>query len=87
MVVGQVDGAGAELDVFRVVEQPGDEQQGRCDRLGGVRQMLAEEAFDETETVGHQGQLAVLLERLCQITADRMDRHGEEAKLHEQHSL
>ena len=44
--------------------------------------MLADIAFGEAQPVGEQHELAVLLERLGELPAGRMDGHGEEAELH-----
>ena len=82
MVVRHVDGAAAEPDLLRLVQEPRHEDQGRRDRLGGVGHMLADEPFDEAELVREDGHLAVFLQRLAELPPDRMDRHCEEAELH-----
>jgi hypothetical protein len=87
MVVGQVDRARAELDVLGLVEKPGNEDQGGRDRFRRIGHVLAEVPFDEAQAIRNEREFAILLERLGQRAIDRMDRHREEAKLHERHSL
>src|SRR4030088_45686 len=48
--------------------------------------MLADIAFDVAEFVRQDKGFAVLPQRLPPILAQRMDRHGEEAKFHASHS-
>ena len=45
--------------------------------------VLADIAFDEAELVGQDEGLAVLAQRCPPVLVQRMDRHGEEAELHE----
>jgi hypothetical protein len=49
--------------------------------------VLADIALGEAEPVGDEGELAVLLQRLGEASAHRMDRHREEAELHGHSSL
>ena len=64
------------------VDQAGDEHRAGGDVLGAVGGVLADIAFDEAELVGEDESLAILAQRLPPVLVQRMDRHREEAKLH-----
>ena len=78
----EVHGAAAQLDLARIARQRRDEDQARGDGFGEVGDVLADEGFLEAELLGEQHRLAVLFQRLAPVAADRVQRHGEVAKLH-----
>jgi len=82
MCVRHVDGAGAEPDLFGRGGEPGDESDAGGDVLGLVGNVLADIGLAEPEFISQQERLAVLVERLPPILAERMDRHGKEPELH-----
>jgi len=83
MIVRHVDRAGTELDALRRLDQRADEHRARRDVLGAIGVMLADIAFDIAELVRKDERLAILAQRLSPVLLDRMDRHGEEAELHQ----
>ena len=54
MAVRQVDGAGAEADLPRLVGKAGDEGQRGGDGLGQIRHVLADESFGKAQLVRQQ---------------------------------
>ena len=83
MVVGHVDGPGAQLHALGGIHQRRQEQGGRGDvlfRIGGV---LAHVAFGIAEFVGQDEGLPVFAQGLLPILADRVHGHGEKAEFHE----
>src|SRR3954453_18102238 len=82
MIVRHVDGAGAEFDALRRLDQRANKHHARRDVLGAVGVMLADIAFDVAELVGEDERLAILAQRNAPVLLDRMDRHGEEAEVH-----
>ena len=82
MGMGQVGGAGAELDPVGRVDQRRQEQHRAGDVLGGVGQVLADERIVIAEPVAQHDRLAILLERLGVVGVQRMHGHREIAETH-----
>ncbi len=82
MRVRHIDGAGAELDLFRGGGEPGDKGDAGGDVLGFVGDVLADIGLGEAQLVREQERFAVLLQRQPPILVERMDRHGKEPELH-----
>ena len=80
--VGEVRGAGRELDLLRFRNQRGVEHHAVGDGLAGVGQMLTHEGIVEAELVGQDDGLAVLLQRVGPVPVHRVNRHGEVAQSH-----
>ncbi len=80
--MGEVRGAGGELDPRRRRDQRGVEHHAVGDGLAGVGEVLAHEGVVETELVGQDDGLAVLLERLGPVAVHGVHRHGEVAQPH-----
>src|SRR3954462_11968442 len=78
----KVRGAGAELDGLRLAEHRGEENEAVGDVLLGIGEMLANKGVVETQAIGEDDRLAILLQRDRRIARSRMQRHGEEAKSH-----
>ena len=64
-----------------------EKRQRRSDRFRGRRKVLAEPRLGETQPVGQQHRLPVLLERVRQQTVGRVEWHGEHSELHESSSM
>ena len=82
MLLRQVAGAGAELDLLGGMDQRGEEQERVGDVLGPVGQVLADEHVVEAELVGEDDRLAVFPQRDGRVPVQRMHRHHEYAELH-----
>jgi hypothetical protein len=80
--VGEVRGAGRELDPLRLRDQRGMEHHAVGDVLAGIGEMLAHEGVVESELVGEDDGLAILLQRLGPFPVHGMNRHGEVAQSH-----
>src|SRR5438045_914832 len=82
VTMGEVAGAGAELDRRRLGDQRGEEDEAAGDVLASVGQVLADEGVVEAEPVSEDYCCAILLQRLRRIALRRVQRHGEVAELH-----
>ena len=80
--IGQVEGAGAELDIAGFRNQAGQENHRRGDALGGIGDMLADECLRKSESIGQDDRLTILLQGLGNVAAGWVHRHHEHAVFH-----
>ena len=83
VLLREVRGAGAELDLFGLGDQRRQEHQAVGDVLVAVGEVFADERVVEAETVGEQHRLPVLAERLRPVPAGGVQGHGEVAESHQ----
>ena len=81
MVVGERKHAGAEGDRRAGIGQVRDEREARCDRLGRVDQVLADERLAIAEPIGEHDRFAVLAEHVRIGAERRVDGLDEESEL------
>ena len=82
VLLGQVDDAGAELDLLRALDQGREEDEGRGDLLGFVRVVLADIDLGEAELVRQDDRLLVLAEHGQERPLGPVQRHHEHAEFH-----
>jgi hypothetical protein len=80
--IGHVDRASAQFNPLCRLDERRDEHDARRDILCFVGDVLANVTFDEAEFVRQDESLAVFTEGLTPILVERVDWHGEKAKLH-----
>ena len=83
MGMGYVARAVAEESRLRRIVEQRDGAGGDRDVRGLVGDWLADLGLGEAEVVGQQECLAILRKALAPVLVHRMDRHGEEAELHD----
>ena len=83
VLLREVRGAGAELDLLGLGDQRGQEHQAVGDVLVAVGEVLADERVVEPEPVGEQHRLPVLAQRLRPVPAGGVQGHGEVAESHQ----
>ena len=82
MLDREAEDSGAELDLLGLLQQRGEEDERRGDRLRRRRDVFADPALPKAQLVGQDHRLAVLLQDFRIIAAGVVNRLHEEAELH-----